>query len=117
MEAAATAQTPAAAAKPRSLWSTRLIDPAGNSLEVRLEHRRSGSWRVSAYYTKGTGKSAAHSRGASSSHAEERAARAASDLLVATALKGGWTKKESVARAARPDAFTVAALPKPAAKK
>jgi uncharacterized protein involved in type VI secretion and phage assembly len=112
------ATKPAAEKKERRSWSVVLGDAAGSRLEARLERRRDGSWRTLARHVVGSGKSKRIARGASETHADEKSARAAQEKLVATALKQGWTRRESRAGfSAKPDAFDALHLPKPAAKK
>ena len=115
---AKTAEEPKA--KPRAeqkVWGVYLTDPAGGELAVFVERTKAG-WRSCARHATGAGKNRKLSRGASAQHSDEKAARAAQASLVATAEKAGWKRREArPGFAPRPDAFTAASLPKPAAKK
>jgi hypothetical protein len=95
----------------RKSWSAILEDASGARLQVKLQ-RRKDEWRVSAQHIVGKGKSRKTTRGASSSHPDEAAARAAQDALVAASLKAGWTKRESKhAFTAKPDAWDINSIP------
>src|SRR5574340_72088 len=118
--------TPAApsneAAKPerqQRSWSVHLVDGAGARLLVTIEHRRDGSLRTFVQYVTGKGKTWKSVRGASSRHADEKSARAAQNALVATALKTGWTKRETRGGGftAKPESFDVEDLPQPVVAK
>jgi hypothetical protein len=106
-------------AKERRSWSVALDGGKDERLTVALEKRRDGTWRTFARVTVGTGKARKHVRGATAQHADERQGRAAQEALVARATKDGWRRREPRGGgfAARPDAFTLATLPKPTAKK
>jgi hypothetical protein len=106
-------QTPATKKERRS-WSVRLEGGKDERMEVRLERRKDG-WRTFALHSTGAAKNRKHARGETKMHADERSARAAWDALTAAAIKTGWRRRESRGGgfAARPDAFTMATLPKP----
>jgi hypothetical protein len=101
----------------RRSWSTVLIDGSGSRLAVRLEKRKDG-FKVMALHITGTGKKRAVTRGATSAHSAEAEAKKAQEAIVEAALKSGWAKTTPRGGfESKPDAFTLASLPKPKAKK
>jgi hypothetical protein len=113
----ATVQAGETKKRERRSWSTVLIDGSGSRLAVRLEKRKDG-FKVLALHVTGTGKKKAVTRGATSTHAAEADAKKAQETIVEAALKSGWAKTTPRGGfESKPDAFTLASLPKPKAKK
>lgn len=102
----------------RHSWATHFDGGKDERLEVRLEHRRDGTWKTLVKHVAGSGKNKKTARGGTEMHTDEKAACAAYDKAVTTAEKAGWRRHEGRGGfAARPDAFTLATLPKPATNK
>jgi hypothetical protein len=87
--------------KERRGWTERFDGAKDECLEIRLEHRRDGSWRTYGRPAIGAGKARKHARGATQLHTAEATARTAHDALIAAALRAGW-RKASRARAGSP---------------
>lgn len=102
----------------RRSWAVVMEDGAGARLEVRLERRKDG-WRTLARHVVGSGKARKVARGVTEQHADEASAKAAQAKVVAAAEKSGWKRREARGGGfvGKPDAFTLATLPKPASKK
>lgn len=94
-------------------WNHILVDGAGNRLVCHLEKRKDGTWRTLVHHTVGKGKAAKRTRGATTTHRDEKAARAAWGKLATDAKKQGWKGSPRAGFAGRPDAFDAAHLPAP----
>jgi hypothetical protein len=102
------------AKRERKTWTTVLIDGGDGRLEARIEKRKDGTWKSRVVHVVGKGKGAKRAKGATKTHPDEAAARAAQSAAIAAGLKAGW--KERPARAgfeSKPDAFDLSTLPRP----